>query len=68
MKFEEKLNRLEEISKIMREESLGLDESIQSYEEGMKIALELEKELTIFEKRVQILTETPEGDQIEDFK
>ncbi len=68
MSFEEKLTKLEEISELMRKENLSLDDSINSFEEGMKIANELEKELNNYEKRVEILVNNPEGDQLEDFK
>lgn len=68
MKFEEKLRKLESISEKMREDNISLDDSIKSFEEGIKIATELEKELESFEKRVQILISDEKGDHLEDFK
>lgn len=65
MDFEKKLAKLEEISKKMRNDELSLDDSIKSFEEGMVLANELEKELNSFEKRVQILTD---DNQLEEFK
>lgn len=68
MEFEDKLKKLENISENMRREDISLDQSISSFEEGMKIAKELEKELNGFEKRIQILISDSEGDHLEDFK
>lgn len=68
MKFEEKLKKLESISEKMREDNISLDDSIKSFEEGIKIATELEKELESFEKRIQILISDDNGDHLEDFK
>lgn len=68
MKFEEKLNRLEKISQKMREEEISLEDSVKSFEEGMEIAKDLEKELESYEKRVQILLSKDGEDHLEDFK
>jgi exodeoxyribonuclease VII small subunit len=38
LSFEDSLNRLEEISELLENESLGLDESIKLYEEGIKLS------------------------------
>lgn len=40
MTFEEKMKRIEEISNLMEENKLSLDESIKIYEEGMLLAKE----------------------------
>ncbi len=64
MSFEEKLRKLENISETMREDGHSLDDSIKSFEDGIKLANELEKELNNFEKRIQILV----NDQLEDFE
>jgi len=40
MTFEEKMNRIEEISNLMEENKLSLDESIKIYEEGMLLSKE----------------------------
>lgn len=68
MDFEKKLEKLEQISELMREDTLDLDQSIKSFEDGIKLAEELEKELNQFEKRVQILTEKNGEDHLEDFE
>ncbi len=36
--FESKLNRLEEISTLLESESIGLEESISLYEEGIELS------------------------------
>lgn len=68
MNFEEKMQKLEQISKAMREDDQGLDKAILSFEEGVKLAKELEKELESYEKRVEILVSDNNGDHLEDFE
>lgn len=43
MTFEEKLNRLEEIVQKIDSNTLGLEESMKVYEEGMNLIKDLEK-------------------------
>lgn len=45
MTFEEKLNRLEEIVQKIDSNTLGLEESMKVYEEGMILIKDLEKTL-----------------------
>lgn len=68
MSFEDKLRNLENISETMREDGNSLDDSISSFEKGIKLANELEKELNNFEKRIQILVNNGTEDHLEDFK
>lgn len=68
MDFEAQLVKLESISEKMREDSLSLDKSIESFEEGITIANALEKELNKHEKRVEILLEKDGSDYLEEFK
>lgn len=69
MTFEEKLKKLETISELMKNQDTPLEESVSSFEEGMKLAKELEKELKSFEQRVEILTkEDEEGPHFEELK
>lgn len=68
MKFEEKLEKLENISRKMREDNITLEDSVKSFEEGMVIAKELEKELEGYEKRVEILLTKDGEDHLEEFK
>jgi len=59
--FEERLKRLEEIGEQIRQGSLPLEESISLFEEGIKLARSLEKELAKIERRVEILVNRPEA-------
>lgn len=67
MSFEDKLKKLENITEKMRGD-IPLEESIEFFENGMKLAKELEEKLNSFEKRVEILVQDENGDHIEDFK
>ena len=58
--FEEKLARLEELADKLRDGQLPLEEAIALFEEGTKIAGQLEKELSKVERKIQILTNEPE--------
>lgn len=66
VKFEEKLNNLEEIVKELEEGNVDLDDAINKYTEAMKIAKECSEKLDNATKAVnKILTENGE---LEDFK
>ena len=58
--FEERLTRLEELADKLQDGKIPLEEAISLFEEGMKIARQLEKELSKIERRIQILTNEPE--------
>lgn len=68
MNFEEKLERLEKITEIMKQENSSLDNTIKSFEEGITLATELENELNSYEKKVQILLVENDKNHFEDFK
>jgi exodeoxyribonuclease VII small subunit len=58
--FEERLARLEELSERIRTGDLGLDEAVRTFEEGMRLAKQLEKELSKVERKVEILVNEPD--------
>jgi exodeoxyribonuclease VII small subunit len=58
--FEDRLNRLESLSEKLREGKIPLEEAVSIFEEGMKLAKELEKELAKIERKVEILVNEPE--------
>ena len=58
--FEERLNRLESLSEKLREGKIPLEEAVSIFEEGMKLAKDLEKELAKIERKVEILVNEPE--------
>ena len=60
--FEERLTRLEQISEKIKQGELNLEESIALFEEGIKLAKSLEKELAKIERKIEILINEPEKD------
>lgn len=59
-KFEERLSRLEELAERIKEEDLPLEEAVAVFEEGVKLAKGLEKDLDKIQGRVEILLNQPE--------
>ena len=55
MDFEKKLNRLEEIVQKMEKGELPLDESLQLFEEGVKLSRDCHAQLTKAEAQVKQL-------------
>ena len=67
--FEERLERLEELGDEIRKNDVPLDDAIRSFEEGIKLARALEKDLEKIESRIEILmngTEAAADDGEED--
>ncbi len=64
MKFEEELKKLEEINTKLQNKETELTKAVELYEEGMKIAKNLDKELSELERRVEIVTSAPGEDSI----
>ncbi len=58
--FEERLTALENLNEKMKEGSIALDEAVQIFEEGIKLAKGLEKDLSKIERKVEILVNKPE--------
>ena len=61
-KFEENLKRLEEISTLLRNGGVELDKATDLFEEGIKLAQVLEKELNKVERKIEILVNKPVTD------
>ena len=53
--FEERLERLEELGDEIRKNDIPLDDEIKAFEEGIKLARDLEKDLEKIESRIEIL-------------
>lgn len=53
--FEEAMKKLEDIVSILEKGDLNLDESVNKFEEGMKISKECSKILEDAERRITIL-------------
>ncbi len=54
-KFEERLERLEELSDAIKDPDLALEDALAFFEEGIKLAKNLEKDLDKIEGKIQIL-------------
>lgn len=53
--FEERLERLEHLGEKIRKPEISLDEALKSFEEGIKLARTLEKDLEKVESKIEIL-------------
>ncbi|HUX20528.1 MAG TPA: exodeoxyribonuclease VII small subunit [Spirochaetia bacterium] len=58
--FEERLTRLEELNEKISEGNIPLDEAVALFEEGIKLAKGLEKDLSKVERKVELLVNEPE--------
>ncbi len=58
-KFEERLNRLEKISDDIRDSDVSLEQALSLFEEGIKLAKGLEKDIDKMEGKIQILLNQP---------
>jgi exodeoxyribonuclease VII small subunit len=63
--FEERLERLELLGEQIRRPDVALDEAIKAFEEGIKIARTLEKDLEKVESRIEILLNDAEAPEDE---
>jgi exodeoxyribonuclease VII small subunit len=59
--FEERLERLEVLGEQIRKADIPLDEAINSFEEGIKLARTLEKDLEKIENRIEMLMNSEEA-------
>ena len=59
--FEESVGRLEEIVRMLENGTATLDESLKLYEEGIALVRACNKQLDNAEKKIRLLTETPDG-------
>ena len=68
MKFEEALNRLDELVERLESGELDLEDSIKTFQEGVTLSLFCQKELRRAQGRVQRLVESLNGDlELNDF-
>lgn len=59
-KFEDRLARLEELAEKLREGEIPIEEATAYFEEGIKLARGLEKDLSKIERKVEILVNEPQ--------
>jgi exodeoxyribonuclease VII small subunit len=64
--FEERLQHLEALGEKIRKPEVPLDDALKSFEEGIKLARALEKDLEKVESRIEILMNGPEATADED--
>jgi exodeoxyribonuclease VII small subunit len=57
--FEKRLEKLEQIGEQIKQGDLELEKSIALFEEGIKLAKSLEKELSKIERKIEILINEP---------
>ena len=63
--FEERLANLEELNEKMRGGDVPLDDAVKIFEDGIKLAKGLEKDLAKIERKIEILVNKPETDEDE---
>ena len=61
MKFEEALKKLEKIVGELEDGNLSLDESLEKYEEGVRLSRLCAKKLELAKKKVEILLKSEDG-------
>jgi exodeoxyribonuclease VII small subunit len=62
-KFEERLERLEELAARIKEPDLPLEDAIAVFEEGVKLSKGLERDLDKIQGKVEILLGTTKGEE-----
>ncbi|MCL1991473.1 MAG: exodeoxyribonuclease VII small subunit [Spirochaetes bacterium] len=53
--FEERLEKLEKLGELIRKTDIPLDEALKAFEEGIRLAKNLELDLEKIESRIEIL-------------
>ncbi|QQO08414.1 exodeoxyribonuclease VII small subunit [Breznakiella homolactica] len=59
--FEERLEKLEALGEAIRQPDIPLDDALKAFEEGIKLAQSLEKDLEKVESRIELLMNGPEA-------
>ena len=62
MKFQDAMNRLDEIVSLLNNSSLELEEAMKYFEEGLALSKQCEKQLKEFEKKMDQLMVAKEND------
>lgn len=57
--FEENLSRLENLTQDIKRSDISLEDALKDFEEGIKLAKTLEKEIDRIEGKIQILMNQP---------
>ncbi|MCL2266277.1 MAG: exodeoxyribonuclease VII small subunit [Treponema sp.] len=64
--FEERLGRLETLGEQIRKSDIPLDQALKAFEEGIRLAQGLEKDLEKIENRIEILMNSTDAPVNED--
>jgi exodeoxyribonuclease VII small subunit len=59
--FEQRLERLEKLGEHIRKTDIPLDQALAAFEEGIKLARTLEKDLEKIDSRIEILINSAEA-------
>jgi len=62
-KFEERLERLEELAERIKEPDLALEDAVAVFEEGIKLSKGLERDLDRMQGKVEVLLGTTVDDE-----
>ncbi|MDP8215935.1 MAG: exodeoxyribonuclease VII small subunit [Candidatus Kaelpia imicola] len=62
MKFDQSLERLEEIAANLEEEDISVEDALKFYEEGVKLVKSCRKKLSEIEKKIELITEDGSGE------
>lgn len=65
--FEDAIKRLEDISKRLESDDIGLDDAVKLYEEGMKLSKFCSSKIANAENKIKILKKTEDGIDEEEF-
>lgn len=66
MKFQDAMNRLDEIVSLLNNSSLELEEAMKYFEEGLALSKQCEKQLKQFENKMDQLMVAKENDDESD--
>lgn len=61
--FEQRLSRLEELAQSISDGDVTLEDAVKMFEEGIKLAKGLEKDLSRVERKIEILVNQPETEE-----
>jgi len=59
--FEERLQKLETLGEKIRGTDIPLEDALKAFEEGIKLARSLEKDLEKIESRIELLLNAPDS-------
>lgn len=63
--FDDAMKRLNEIANDLEKDTLGLDDAIKLFEEGLKLSRKCQNQLEFYEKKVSDLVTKHQGESIE---